>query len=282
MLEFKDDDSYRSAILHFGYTKSKMIENLCESVMTEDVCSELPEILGSRGIETTAAQVRNQTAVIAGKHASDLKDFCFKIANQVSNGMTPAAAVMVLEEKHISILKNLAIELQREYGDRSPKYHDAMAEYMSLCMNLSPHEMIPESRNHRNSRLNELLEDKRLTAWRGVFKNDDWSEAAVLHEIDGGLSDVVYEALRQTRGDKDEALDVVMICVQDEFFNDYLLGELEHVAKDRLKPNDDLAALLGTTPEVVNRAFNRLANRIVQRVTDLSDEMQAETPSDIF
>lgn len=276
MLRFKDSDSYSIAIKHYGFTKRDMMTSLCEEILTEDACKDLQLHFALSGSEVNAAQCRNQSAVIVGHYADELKRECFKFAREVSDGAAPEIVLLHLEEFYVGLLRRMATELDQKFGQYSNRYHDALSQFMVMCMHLSPHEMIPESRDRRNERLNSLLEDKRLSAWRAVFKNSEWTEAALLHEIDGGLSDIVYDSLRRSRGDLDRAVQMALLIVYEDFFIDFLGGELNSVAINRLEPNDDLRSLLGTVNEVVTHASDRLERRVTQRAKDTAEQMLDE------
>lgn len=280
MLRFKDSDSYSIAIKHYGFTKRDMMLSLREEILTEDACKDLQLHFAFLGEEVTAAQCRNLSAAIVRRYANDLKQECFKIAQEVSDGKTPEIAILDLEEFYLSLIREMAADLENEFGQYSSRYHDALSQFMIMCMHLSPHEMIPESRDRRNERLNSLLEDKRLSVWRAVFKNSEWTESALLHEIDGGLSDIVYDSLRRSRGDLDRAIQIALLIVYEDFFIDFLGGELRAVATDRLEPDDDLKYLLGTVNEVVTHTSDRLERKVTQRAKDIAepmlDELRAE------
>ena len=281
MLRFKDSDSYSIAIKHYGFTKRDMMKSLCEEILTEDACKDLQLHFALLGEEITAAQLSKRSADIVGGYAAELKRECFKLAQDVSDGKTtPEIAILDLEEFYLGLIREMAAKLDAQFGQYSSRYYDALGQFMIMCMHLSPHEMIPESRDRRNEKLNSLLEDKRLSAWRAVFKNSEWTEAALLHEIDGGLSDIVYDSLRRSRGDLDRAIQMALLIVYEDFFIDFLGGELNSVAINRLEPNDDLRSLLGTVNEVVTHASDRLERRVTQRVEDIAepmlDELRAE------
>lgn len=281
MLRFKDSDSYSIAIKHYGFTKRDMMKSLCEEILTEDACKDLQLHFALLGEETTAEQLSKQSAEIVGSYANELKRECFKLAQEVSDGKaTPEIVILDLEEFYLGLIREMASKLDAKFGQYSSRYYDALGQFMIMCMHLSPHEMIPESRDRRNEKLNSLLEDKRLSAWRAIFKNSDWSEAAVLHEIDGGLSDIVYDSLRRTSGDLDRAIQMALLIVYEDFFIDFLGGELRAIAIDRLEPNDDLQHLLGTVNEVVTHTSDRLERKVTQRAKDIAepmlDELRAE------
>lgn len=277
MLRFKDSDSYSIAIKHYGFTKRDMMKSLCEEILTEDACKDLQLHFALLGEEITAAQLSKQSADIVGGYASELKRECFKLAQEVSDGKTtPEIVILDLEEFYLGLIREMAAKLDAKFGQYSSRYYDALSQFMIMCMHLSPHEMIPESRDRRNEKLNSLLEDKRLSAWRAVFKNSEWTEAALLHEIDGGLSDIVYDSLRRSRGDLDRAVQMALLIVYEDFFIDFLGGELNSVAINRLEPNDDLRSLLGTVNEVVTHASDRLERRVTQRAKDTAEQMLDE------
>ena len=283
MLRFKDSDSYSIAIKHYGFTKRDMMKSLCEEILTEDACKDLQLHFAFLGEEITAAQLSKQSADIVGGYASELKRECFKLAQEVSDGKTTSEiAILDLEEFYLGLIREMASKLDAKFGQYSSRYYDALGQFMIMCMHLSPHEMIPESRDRRNEKLNSLLEDKRLSAWRAIFKNSDWTEAALLHEIDGGLPDVIYDTLRRSRGDLDRAIQTVLLIVYEDFFIDALGHELRAVATDRLEPNDDLKSLLGTVDEVVTHSSDRLEGRITQRVKDIGEQMLHELRSEFM
>lgn len=277
MLRFKDNDSYFIAIKSHGSRMLDVMTTLCEEILDEDACEGLPAELKKQGIETTVEQCRNQSAVIVGHYADELKRECFKLAQEVSDGKDPKIVTQNLNEFHIDLIRKMETELENEFGQYSDRYHNSLREFTSMCMNLSPHEVFKESRNRRDDMLTLLFEDRRVGVWGDVFENDVWAEeAALLHEIEIGLPGIVYGALRRSNGDLDKALDIVLMIVHDDFFVDFLTNEMRAVAMDRLEPNDDLEALLGTVDDVVADKFHRMKGLIRVRAKDIAEPMLAE------
>lgn len=277
MLRFKNSDSYSIAIKSHGSRMLDVMTTLCEEILDEDVCDGLPAELKKHGIETTAERCRNQSAVIVGHYADELKRECFKLAQEVSDGKDPKIVTQNLNEFHVDLVRKMETELENEFGRYSGRYHDALRELTSMCMNLSPSEVFQESRDRRDDSLNSLFEDRRVSTWGEVFENDVWAtQAAFLHEIETGLPHLVYDALRRSNGDLDKALDIVLMIVHDDFFFDVLANEMRATAIDQLEPNDDLAALLGTVDDVVADHFHRMRGVIRVRAKAIAEPMLAE------
>ena len=145
-----------------------------------------------------------------------------------------------------------------------------------------PREVIPRFLDSHNERLNSLLEDKRLSVWRAIFKNNNWSEADILSMLERGLPDTTYDALRRANGDLDRAVKIVLIVVYDDFFINSLGGQLRAAAIRCLEPNESLEILLGTVDDVVIDAYDQLEDRIAQRVNDIAESMLEDCREDFM
>ena len=277
MLRFKDSDPYSIVIKSHGSRMLDVMTTLCEEIFDEDTCEDLPVELKKQGIRTTAEQCRNQSAVIVGHYADELKRECFKLAQEVSDGKDPEIVIQNLNEFHIDLIRKMETELENEFGRYSDRYHDALSEFTSTCMNLSPNEVFQESYDRRNDSLDLLFEDRRVSTWGNVFENDVWAtQSALLCEIEAGLSSLIYDSLRRSNGDLDKALDIVLMIVHDDFFFDVLANEMRATAIDQLEPNDDLKTLLDTVDDVVADGFHRMKGVIRVRAKAIAEPMLAE------
>ena len=283
MLRFKDSYSYGAEIEKYGRNQRNWLDRVCEETFTEDICKDLPAELEKQGIETTAEQCRNQSAVIVGHYADELEQECLKSAQEASDGKTPEIIIRDLEEFHLDLIRKMCAELENEFGRYSDRYHNAFEDFRTRCSYQSAAKTILNICDLRNKMLNSLFKDKRLSAWRDVFENDDWARAAILREIDGGLSKaLVYDTLRESDGDLDRAARLAASVVYEEFFVDILVDELRTVAINRLEPNEDLETLLGTVNDVVTGEFFELADSIEQLVKDLAEQMRHELNSELM
>lgn len=277
MLRFKDSDPYSIVIKSHGSRMLDVMTTLCEEIFDEDTCKDLPVELKKQGIRTTAEQCRNQSAVIVGHYADELKRECFKLVQEVSDGKDPEIVTQNLNEFHIDLVRKMETELENEFGRYSGRYHDALSEFTSMCMNLSPSKVFQESYDRRNDKLDLLFEDRRVSTWGDVFENDVWAtQAAFLREIEAGLPHLIYDALRRSNGDLDKALDIVLMIVHDDFFFDVLSNEMRATAIDQLEPNDDLKTLLDTVDDVVADHFHRMKGVIRVRTKAIAEPMLAE------
>ena len=283
MLRFKDSYSYGAEIEKYGRIKRDVMDQLCRDIFTGYVCRDLPAELKKQGIETTAEQCRNQSAVIVGHYADEFKQECLKFAQEASDGKAPEIVISDLDEFYLGLIRKMDAELENEFGQYSDRYMDALNEFKARCKSLSSTDPIREFSDYdrRSKELNSLLEDKSLSAWQDVFEDSDWSDAAILHRIDDVLSESIYDMLRQANGDLDETIQIALQSVYKNFFMDTLADELREVAIDRLEMNDDAKTLLRTVNDVVDNTARRLEGEIVQRVEDLVgpmiDEYQAES-----
>ena len=217
---------------------------------------------------------RNQSAVIVGHYADELEQKCLKSAQEASDGKTPEIIIRDLEEFHLDLIRKMCAELENEFGQYSDRYHNAFEDFRTQCSYQSVAKTILNICNLCNKMLNSLFKDKRLLAWRDVFENDDWTRAAILREIDGGLSKaLIYDVLRQSDGDLDRAAKIAGSIVYEDFFVNVLASEMKAVATSRLEPNEDLESLLGTVNDVVTGEFFELADSIEQRVKDIAESM---------
>lgn len=283
MLRFKDSYSYGVEIEKYGRNQRNWLDRVCEETFTEDICKDLPAELEKQGIETTAERCRNQSAVIVGHYADELEQKCLKSAQEASDGKTPEIIIRDLEEFHLDLIRKMCAELENEFGRYSDRYHNAFEDFRTRCSYQSAAKTILNICDLRNKMLNSLFKDKRLSAWRDVFENDDWAGAAILREIDGGLSKaLVYDALRESGGDLDRAAKIAASVVYEDFFVDVLGGELRTVAINRVEPSDDLETLLGTVNDVVTGEFFELADSIEQLVKDLAEYMRQELNSELM
>ena len=282
MLRFKGSELYCDVIKNYGRDQRNWLDRVCEETFTEEICKDLPAELEKQGIETTAEQCRNQSAVIVGHYADELQRECLRFAQEVSDGRDPKIVIQSLEEFYIDLIRKMCAELENEFGRYSDRYHNAFEDFRTRCSYQSAAKTILNICDLRNKMLNSLFRDKRLSAWRDVFKNDDWTGAAIWREIDGGLSKaLVYDVLRQSDGDLDRAAKLAASVVYEEFFVDVLANELRTVAINRVEPSDDLETLLGTVNDLVTGEFFEWADSIEQLVEDfvgpMIDEYQAES-----
>lgn len=283
MLRFKDSYSYGAEIEKYGRNQRNWLDRVCEETFTEDICKDLPAELEKQGIETTAERCRNQSAVIVGHYADELEQKCLKSAQEASDGKTPEIIIRDLEEFHLDLIRKMCAELENEFGRYSDRYHNAFEDFRTRCSYQSAAKTILNICDLRNKTLNSLFKDKRLSAWRDVFENDDWTSAAILREIDGGLSKaLVYDTLRESDGDLDRAAKIAASVVYEDFFVNVLASEMKAVATSRLEPNEDLETLLGTVNDVVTCEFFELADSIEQLVKDLAEQMRDELNSELM
>ena len=277
MLRFKDSELYGIAIKNYGLIRRNWMDRLCGDSLNDYTCKDLPAELKKQGIETTAEQCRNQSAVIVGHYADELQRECLRFAQEVSDGRDPKIVIQSLEEFYIDLIRKMESELNTRFGQYSDRYYLQLTQFVMLCMYHSPDNTIPGACDRRNERLNALLSNNFFEEWRAIFKNSDWTEAALLHEIDGGLSKaLVYDSLRESGGDLDRAAKIVGSIVYEDFFVNVLAGELRAVATSRLESSDDLETLLGTVNDVVTGEFFELADSIEQLVKDLAEQMRHE------
>lgn len=278
MLRFKDSYLYGAEIEKYGRIKRDVMDQLCRDIFTVYVCRDLPAELEKQGIETTAEQCRNQSAVIVGHYADEFKQECLKFAQEASDVKAPEIVISDLDEFYLSLIRKMDVELENEFGQYSDRYHHSLEDFTTQCMSHLPSKTIPSNCDHRNWKLDRLLTyENFLEHWQDVFERDDWSEAAILHEIDRGLSkDLVYDALRKSDGDLDRAAKIAGSIVYEDFFVDVLANELRTVAINRVESSDDLETLLGTVNDLVTGEFFELADSIEQRVKDIAEPMLAE------
>ena len=281
MLRFKDSYSYGTEIEKYGRNQRNWLDRVCEETFTEDICKDLPAELEKQGIETTAEQCRNQSAVIVGYYADELEQECLKSAQEASDGKTPEIIIRDLEEFHLDLIRKMCAELENEFGRYSDRYHNAFEDFRTRCSYQSAAKTILNICDLRNKMLNSLFKDKRLSAWRDVFEDSNWSDSAILHRIDDVLSETIYDMLRQAGGELDKTIQIALQSVYKNFFMDTLADELREVAIDRLEQNDNMKTLLRTVNDVVDNTARRLEGEIIQRVEDLVgpmiDEYQAES-----
>lgn len=284
MLRFKDSYSYGDAIKNYGRIKRDVMDQLYRDIFTGYVFRDLPAELEKQGIETTAEQCRNQSAVIVGHYADEFEQECLKFAQEVSDGKDPETVIQSLDEFYLGLIRKMDAELENEFGRYSDRYHNSLEDFTTQCMSHLPSKTIPSNCDHRNWKLNRLLTyENFLEHWQDVFRNDDWTEAAILREIDGGLSKaLVYDALRKSDGDLDLAAKIAASVVYEDFFVDVLANELRTVAINRVEPSDDLETLLGTVNDLVTGEFFELADSIEQLVKDLAEQMRDELNSELM
>lgn len=282
MLRFKDSYSYGAEIEKYGRDKRDVMDRLCRDTFTGYVCHDLPAELEKQGIETTAEQCRNQSAVIVGHYADVLQRECLKFAQEVSDGRDPKVVIQDLNEFYLDLTREIESELDTRFGQYSRRYSDAIRDFTTQCMSYFPGHTIPDNCDRRNWKLDRLLTyENFLEHWQDVFERDDWTRAAILREIDHGLSkDLVYDTLRKSDGDLDRAAKMAASVVYEDFFVDVLGGELRTVAINRVEPSDDLETLLGTVNDVVTGEFFELADSIEQLVKDLAEQMCHELNSE--
>ena len=280
MLRFKDSYSYGAEIEKYGRNQRNWLDRVCEETFTEDICKDLPAELEKQGIETTAERCRNQSAVIVGHYADELEQECLKFAQEASDGKTPEIIIRDLEEFHLDLIRKTCAELENEFGRYSDRYHNAFEDFRTRCSYQSAAKTILNICDLRNKMLNSLFRDKRLSAWRDVFENSNWSDAAILHRIDDVLLEAIYGMLRQAGGELDETIQIALQSVYRNFFMGTLAYELREAVVNRLEMNDDAKTLLRTVNDVVDNTARRLEGEIVQRVEDLVgpmiDEYHAE------
>lgn len=278
MLRFKDSYSYADAIKDYGCVKRDVMDQLCRDIFTSYVCRDLPAELEKHGIETTVEQCRNQSAVIIGHYADEFKQECLRFALEASDGDAPEIVISDLDEFYLGLILKIDAELENEFGQYSDRYHNSLEDFTMNCMSHLPSKTIPSACDHRNWKLDRLRTyENFLDDWQDVFENDDWTRAAILHEIEGGLSkDLIHDALRKSDGDLDRAAKIVGSIVYEDFFVDVLANELKATATSRLEPNEDLESLLGTVNDVVTGEFFELADSIEQRVKDIAESMLDE------
>lgn len=281
MLRFKGSELYCDVIKNYGRVQRNWLDRTCEEILTEDACKGLPAELEKQGIETTAEQCRNQSAVIVGHYSDELERECVKHAQETSDGQDPKIVIQHLEEFHLDLIRKMFAELENEFGQYSDRYHNALEDFRVRCSYQSADKTILNICNLHNKMLNSLLRDKRLSAWRDVFENSNWSDAAILHRIDDVLLGSIYDMLRQANGELDKTIEIVLQSVYKNFFMGTLADELREAVVDRLVMNDDAKTLLRTVNDVVDNTARRLEGEIVQRVEDLVgpmiDEYQAES-----
>lgn len=281
MLRFKGSELYCDVIKNYGRNQRNWLDRTCEETFTENICKDLPAELEKQGIETTAEQCRNQSAVIVGHYSDELERECVKHAQEASDGQDPKIVIQHLEEFHIDLIRKMFAELENEFGRYSDRYHNALEDFRVRCSYQSADKTILAICDNHNKMLNSLLRHKRLSVWRDVFEDSNWSDAAILHRIDDVLSESIYDMLRQAGGELDETIQIALQSVYKNFFMDTLADELREVAIDRLVMNDDAKTLLRTVNDVVDNTARRLEGEIVQRVEDLVgpmiDEYQAES-----
>lgn len=284
MLRFKDSYSYGTEIEKYGRNQRNWLDRVCEETFTEDICKDLPAELEKQGIETTAERCRNQSAVIVGHYADELEQKCLKSAQEASDGKTPEIIIRDLEEFHLDLIRKMCAELENEFGRYSDRYHNVLRDFTMQVMSHLPSKTILDVCDHRNWKLNRLLTyENFFEHWQDVFENDDWTRAAILSEIDGGLSKaLVYDTLRQSDGDLDRAAMLAASAVYEDFFVDVLGGELRAVATSRVEPSDDLETLLGTVNDVVTGEFFELSDSIEQLAKDLAEQMRHELNSELM
>ena len=283
MLRFKNSESYGIAIKNYGRIRRNWMDRLCGDSLNDYTCKDLPAELKKQGIETTAEQCRNQSAVIVGHYADELQRECLRFAQEVSDWKDPKIVIQSLEEFYIDLIRKMESELNTRFGQYSDRYYLQLTQFVMLCMYHSPDNTIPGACDRRNERLNALPSNNFFEEWRAIFKNSDWTEAAILRRIDGGLSKaLIYDVLRQSDGDLDRAARLAASVVYEEFFVDILADEMRAVALDSLEPNDDLETLLGTVKDVVTGEFFELADSIEQLVKDLAEQMRHELNSELM
>lgn len=284
MLRFKDSYSYGDAIKNYGRIKRDVMDQLRRDIFTGYVCRDLPAELEKQGIETTAEQCRNQSAVIVGHYADEFEQECLKFAQEASDGKTPEIVISDLDEFYLGLIRKMDAELENEFGQYSDRYHNSLKDFTIQVMSHLPSKTIPSNRDHRNWKLDRLRTyENFLDSWQDVFENDDWTRAAILHEIECGLSkDLVHDALRKSDGDLDRAAEIAGSIVYEDFFVNVLASEMKAVATSRLEPNEDLESLLGTVNDVVTGEFFELADSIEQRVKDIAESMLEDCREDFM
>ena len=288
MLKFKgqDQDSVLDVLESHASKRGDKIRALYEEIVTEDACKDLPHLLEKeRGVEMDLATCYETSAKIIRDYSINgmrrLVRATFYDTNLTKR--TPLNKIAArFEYEYDESLFNLRMHMEFKFGKFSDRYMDALNEFMTRCKSLSSTDPIREFADYdrRRKELNSLLENKSLSAWRDVFENNNWSDAAILHRIDDVLSESIYDMLRQANGDLDKTIQIALQSVYKNFFMDTLADELREAAIDRLVMNDDAKTLLRTVNDVVDNTARRLEGEIVQRVEDLVgpmiDEYQAE------
>lgn len=282
MLRFKGSYSYGAEIEKYGRINLDVIDQLFRDIFTGYVYRDLPAELEKQGIETTAEQCRNQSAVIVGYYADEFKQGCLKFAQEASDGKALEIVSSDLDEFYLGLIRKMDAEMENEFGQHSDRYHNSLEDFTTQCMIKLPSKTIPSRCDYRNWKLGKLLTyENSLEHWQDVFENSNWSDAAILHRIDDVLSESIYDMLRQANGDLDETIQIALQSVYKNFFMGALADELRDVAIDRLEMNDDAKTLLRTVNDVADNTARRLEGEIVQRVEDLVgpmiDEYQAES-----
>lgn len=281
-LKAKGVNSLCDVINSYGSDKRAAMITACEQIFNEDACKDLPTELEKKGIKSTVEQCSKQSAEIVGRYANELKREYFKIAREVSGGHDPKIALLNLDDVDVELIHNMVYELELKFGRHSDRYHDALSRFERMLMRDFPSDVIPRFLDSHNERLNSLLEDKRLSVWRAIFKNNNWSEADVLSMLESGLPDATYDALRRTNGDLDRAVKIVLIAVYEDFFINSLGGQLRAAAIRCLEPNESLEILLCTVDDVVIDAYDQLEDRIAQRVNDIAESMLEDCREDFM
>ena len=277
MLRFKDSELYCDVIKNYGRNQRNWLDSVCEEILTEDACKGLPAELEKQGIETTAEQCRNQSAVIVGHYSDELERECVKHAQEASDGQDPKIVIQHLEGFHIDLIRKMFAELENEFGRYSDRYHNALEDFRVRCSYQSADKTILAICDNHNKMLNSLLRHKRLSVWRDVFRNDNWTRIAIFNEIESGLQKgLVYDSLRRSDGDLDRAAKMAASVVYEDFFVDVLANEMRAVATSRLEPSDDLETLLGTVNNVVSREFFEFAGWTERRAKDVAESMIGE------
>ena len=274
MLRFKGSELYCDVIKNYGRDQRNWLDRVCEETFTEDICKDLPAELEKQGIETTAERCRNQSAVIVGHYADELEQKCLKSAQEASDGQDPKIVIRHLEEFHIDLIRKMFAELENEFGRYSDRYHNALEDFRVRCSYQSADKTILAICDNHNKMLNSPLRHKRLSVWRDVFRNDNWTRIAIFNEIESGLQKgLVYDSLRRSDGDLDRAAKMAASVVYEDFFVDVLGGELRAAATSRVEPSDDLETLLGTVNNVVSREFFEFAGWTERRAKDIAESM---------
>lgn len=281
MLKFKDSELYVDAIKRYASSASDKLMFYCDEILNEDACEDLPEnIKRTSGEETTVKQCIDTSAEIVGRYADELKQECFKLAQDASDGCNPQDILLHFDELYQELVERMCYELHVEYGGNSGSYTEALNHFRRTCLrpSESPSLVVPSFLDVLNTagRLDSLIEWRNLTAWRPVFKNDDWKESVILHRAEDGLPKIVYDSLRRAQGDLGEAVWITLNIVREEFFVETLGGELRAVAIDRLEPNDDLKTLLDTVDDVATNAFYKLMRQIEEQAKAIAEPMLAE------
>lgn len=289
MLRFKgqDKDSVIDVLESHASKRGDKIRALYEEIVTEDACKDLPHLLEKEGgVEMDLATCYKTLAGIIQDYSINgmtrLVRATFYDTNMTKR--TPLNKIAArFEREYEESLFMLRLHMETKFGHLSDRYMDAFNEFMARCKSLSSTDPIREFSDYdrRSKELNSLLENKSLSAWRDVFENSNWSDAAILRRIDDVLSESIYDMLRQAGGELNKTIQIALQSVYKNFFMDTLADELREVAIDRLVMNDDAKTLLRTVNDVVDNTARRLEGEIVQRVEDLVgpmiDEYQAES-----